>query len=173
MALTASAVILAAILVLVGATPASAVRYAGGMNKQVFCVQNPSVNPTWLAPINNGRNAWNNHASFPGSISNYSGCTSYLQVGSYGLGWFGLYSPLVTGYQYRIRLDSTNLNSHIKAKGYTFANVVKSTTAHEFGHGLRLGDHTNLTSRLMSGGRNRNVVTGPTTVEVNESNSYY
>ncbi len=24
------------------------------------------VNPTWLSAINAGRNAWNNHASFPG-----------------------------------------------------------------------------------------------------------
>jgi hypothetical protein len=163
----------AAALLVGGVAPASAVFYSGGMNSQSFCVQNPSVNSTWLSPINSGRNAWNNHASFPGTISVFSGCTSVLRVGSYGATWFGLYTPLITGSQYEIRLDSTNLNNHINANGYTFANVVKSTTAHEFGHALRLGDHSNLTSRLMSGGRNRNVVTGPTTAEVNESNGYY
>ncbi|WP_147794724.1 hypothetical protein [Cellulomonas sp. Y8] len=154
-------------------TPAGAVYYSGGMSSRTFCVQNPSVNPTWLSAINAGRNAWNNHASFPGNISVFSGCTSWLEVGSYGDTWLGLYSPLITGSQYRIRLDSANLNSHINANGYAFANVVRSTTAHEFGHALRLGDHTNLPTRLMSGSRNRNSVISPTTAEVNESNGYY
>ncbi len=102
-----------------------------------------------------------------------SSCSSWLEVRSYGDTWFGLYSPLITGSQYRIRLDSANLNNHISANGYTFANVVRSTTAHEFGHALRLGDHTNLPTRLMSGSRNRNAVISPTTAEVNESNGYY
>jgi hypothetical protein len=160
-------------LLVAGTSPASAVYYSGGMSDQTFCVQNPSVNSTWLAPINNGRNAWNNHSSFPGAISVFTGCTSLLEVGSYGLGWLGLYSPLITGYQYEIRLDHVNLNSHINANGFTFANVVKSTTAHEFGHALRLGDHSNLPTRLMSSARNRNTVTSPTTAEVTESNGYY
>ncbi|MEV0954203.1 hypothetical protein [Promicromonospora sp. NPDC050249] len=114
-----------------------------------------------------------NHSSFPGNISVFSGCTSDLRVGSYGDTWLGFYRPLITGSQYDIRLDSVNLNAHINANGYTFSNVVRSTTAHEFGHALRLGDHSNLPTRLMSSSRNRNVITGPTTTEVNESNSYY
>lgn len=169
----AALVATAVVMFVSSAPPASARYYDGGMKSQVFCLQNPSVNSTWLSAINNGRNAWNNHSSFPGSISVYSGCTSYLQVGSYGLSWLGLYSPLVTGYQYRIRLDSANLNNHIGSNGYSFANVVKSTTAHEFGHALKLGDHSNAPSLLMSSARNRNSVTSPTTYEVNESNSYY
>jgi hypothetical protein len=168
-----TALVATAALMLVGATPASAVYSAGGMNSRTFCVQNPSVNSTWLTPINSGRNRWNNHSSFPGNISVFSGCTSTLRVGSYGATWLGFYTPLITGRQYDIRLDSTNLNRHINANGYTFSNVVRSTTAHEFGHALRLGDHSNYPTRLMSSARNRNVVTGPTTTEVNESNSYY
>ncbi|GAB4086318.1 hypothetical protein GCM10028784_29480 [Myceligenerans cantabricum] len=154
------------------AVPASAAYYGGGMNSRSFCVQNPSVNPTWLSPINSGRNRWNNPSSFPGSISVYSGCTSTLRVGSYGGSWLGLYNPTVTGYQFDIRLDSANLNSHINANGYAFSNVVRSTTAHEFGHSLRLG-HSSASNLLMSRSRNRNVIQGPQTSEVNESNSYY
>ncbi len=51
-------------------------------------------------------------------------------MGSYGAGWLGQYTK--SGY-YTIRLDSVNLNNHINNHGYTFANVVRSTTAHEFG----------------------------------------
>lgn len=157
-----------------GAAPASAVYYGGGMRTQSFCVQNPSVNSVWLSAINNGRNAWNSHTLFPGSISTFSGCTSQLQVGSYGKGYLGQYSPGVIGYQFTIRLDSTNLNAHIQAKGYTFANVVKSTTAHEFGHALRLGDNKEgYPQLLMCHCRNRNNITGPTRADVLESNSYY
>lgn len=170
----ATALAAATALLFAGSTPAPAVYYGSGMASQSFCVQNPSVNSTWLTPINAGRNGWNNHPSFPGNISASTSCnTSYLQVGSYGATWLGLYTPLLVGYQYRIRLDSVNLNSHINANGYSFSNVVRSTTGHEFGHALRLGDHSNYPTRLMSSSRNRNVVTLPTLIEVTESNSYY
>nr|WP_154729419.1 hypothetical protein [Cellulomonas hominis] len=51
--------------------------------------------------------------------------------------------------------------------------MVRSTTAHELGHALRLGDHTDLPTRLMSDSRIRNFVISPTTAEVDESNGYY
>jgi hypothetical protein len=143
------------------------------MNRQSFCVKNPTVNSTWLTPINNGRNSWNNHGSFPGTISASSSCSNPLLVGDYGAAWLGLYTPTWPGLSYKIQLDHKNLNGHISSNGYTFANVVRSTTAHEFGHALRLGDHLDQTNKLMSGNRNRNSVMVPTTAEVNESNSYY
>ena len=142
------------------------------MNTQIFCVQTPSVNATWLNPLNAGRNNWNIHANFPGTISSTQGCLNLLNVGIYGQGWLGLYTPVIVGSRYQINLDSSEINSHVKAMGYTFANVVTSTTAHEYGHALKL-DHTPTSTHLMSHNRNRNVVTGPTTGEVNESNGYY
>lgn len=166
------AIVASAILVATAVTPASATYYGGGMNSQTFCVQNPSVNSTWQTPIDRGRNRWNYHPSFPGNISTYSGCTSTLDVASYGGTWLGLYTPLITGYQYEITLDSSNLNSHISANNYNFTNVVTSTTAHEFGHSLSLG-HSSSSSLLMSHSRNRNIITSPKTSEVTESNSYY
>lgn len=66
-----------------------------------------------------------------------------------------------------------DLSSRLDSNGYAFANVVKSTTAHEFGHTLRLNDLTSQSYLLMSHARNRNVLTGPATSEVNESNGYY
>lgn len=152
------------------AMPAKAVYFSGGMSTRTFCVQNPSVNSTWMIPINAGRAGWNNNISFPGNISEYSGCVHSLHVGSYGLGWLGQYSK--SSY-YTIRLDSVNLNNHINNNGYTFGNVVRSTTAHEFGHALRLGDHSDQPTKLMSSSRNRNQVMGVTTAEMNESNGYY
>lgn len=170
---TRAVLLLSLSLAFISVLPSGAVFYGHGMNWQSFCVKNPTVNSTWLTPINGGRNAWNNHASFPGSIWTASDCRSYMEVGSYGASWFGLYTPLSSGVRYRIPLDSGNINGHVQVNGYTFANVVRSVTAHEFGHSLRLGDHSNYPTRLMSSSRNRNAVTGPTTTEVIESNSYY
>jgi predicted Zn-dependent protease len=160
-------------LLLVGAVPAEADYSRTGMNRQSFCVQNPSVNQTWLNALNAGRNAWNNNPSFPGTISLFSGCTSTMRAGSYGQDWLGQYNPQTVGVQYQISLDSANLAAHIKRYGYTFANVVQSTTAHEFGHALRLGDHSDRPGRLMSSSRNRNTVKVPLSAEVQESNGYY
>jgi hypothetical protein len=156
-----------------GTAPASALYYPYGMNSQSFCVQNPSVNSTWLNAITNGRNSWNSHGSFPGNISVFSGCTSTLSVGSYPGTFLGHHSGQTAGTHYSILLDSPRLNAHINSNGYAFANVVKSTTAHEFGHTLRLNDLTSQSYLLMSHARNRNVLTGPATSEVNESNGYY
>lgn len=162
-----------AILVSVTAAPAKAVYYPHGMNWQSFCVKHQTANARWITAYNSGRAAWNNHASFPGHIRYDSSCTSYIEAGSYGGSWLGLYTPLTSGIRFRMRLDSTNIDSHVQAHGYVFSNVARSVVAHEFGHSLRLGDHSNYPTRLMSSARNRNVVTSPTTVEVNESNSYY
>lgn len=94
-------------------------------------------------------------------------------MGNFNTDYLGFYTPVSSGVRYNISLESGNIISHAQANGYSISNVVRSVTAHEFGHALRLGDHSNFPTRLMSSSRNRNVVVGPTTVEVNESNSYY
>ena len=133
---------------LTSTTAANAAYYSAGMWNNVLCMKPLTVNSTWASAINNGRNAWNNNSYFTGNLYHTQGTSV------------------------RIRLDSTNLNAHIKQKGYTWGNVVKSTTAHEYGHALRLA-HTTNQFQLMSHNRNRNTVTGPTSGEVGESNSYY
>lgn len=168
-----AAFVAACLLVVMGASPSSAVYYSGGMDTNHFCVQNPNVNSTWLDAINKGRLAWNQRSNFDGNITVYNACTHFLLVGTYGGTWLGLYSPLMPGWQYRIRLDSKNLNSHISANGYSFGKVVRSTTAHEFGHALSLDHPASQPSHLMSSSRNRNLVTQPKAAEVDESNSYY
>ncbi len=161
----------AALIVTTSSAPAQAMYYSGAQSSNNFCVKNPSVISTWADAINNGRNAWNNHSSFAGNITVSNSCTKLLQVGSYGLGWLALYTPGGST-SYNIKLDQTEIIAHLNATGYKLANVVKSVTAHEFGHALKLG-HESATNLLMSQGRNRNSVTGPKTVEVNESNGYY
>lgn len=160
-------------LAFTGAHVANAAYYAGGMKTQSFCVKNPSVNDTWLAPLNNGRNKWNSRSAFPGNISVFSGCPNLLKVGTYSGDWLGIYYPLIPGSQYEINLNSPKLNAHVKATGGNFANVVTSTTAHEFGHALKLHDIQSPNNRLMSHNRNRTIQVGPNAVEITESNGYY
>ena len=97
---------------------------------------------------------------------------STLSLAAYGDTWLGLYTSRIKGTQYTVQLNSKNLNVHYQSNGYSFANVVKSTTAHQFGHALHLV-HSSSSSLLMSHSRYRNIVTSPTTGEVTESNSYY
>lgn len=165
------AFICAIFLTLTTVVPANAAYYSGGMSSQKFCVRNPDAASNWINPINAGRNAWNNHSSFPGSITVSSSCSNKILVSAYGDDWLGLYSRNLLGVS-TIKLDSTNISNHVYLKQYVFANVVRSTTAHEFGHALRL-DHTTSSTNLMSHSRNRNVVISPTTAEVIESNGYY
>lgn len=157
---------------LTSTTAANAAYYSAGMWNNVLCMKPLTVNSTWASAINNGRNAWNNNSYFTGNLYQSSSCVSNTAVGSYGSDWFGYYNPITQGTSFRIRLDSTNLNAHINQTGYTWGNVVKSTTAHEYGHALRLA-HTTNQFQLMSHNRIRNTVTGPTSGEVGESNSYY
>lgn len=159
-------------LVCASLSSAQAAYYSEGMASQSFCVKLPSMNSKWNEALNAGRNAWNYHSRFNGKISAFSDCPNTLSVGSYGADWFGLYTPIVTGSQYTIQIDGKNLEDFIEAEGYPFTNVVKSTTAHEFGHALSLG-HTENARELMSHFRDRSVVTGPTNKEVEEVNGYY
>jgi hypothetical protein len=166
-----STILLAISGVLSSEMPASAIYYSGGMPSATFSIKPWNYNSTWQSPLDSALASWNATAT-PANLTKSSGAAATLTVSSVSDTWYGLYTP--TGI-WPFRSFTIRLNSRtISADAINVSNFIRSTFAHELGHGLSLGDNpTTSASSLMKHSRNRNTMYLPQSYDIAEVNSYY
>jgi len=161
-----AAPVAAALVILTGVAPANAWYYSGGMPYATYSIKPWNYNSTWTTPMNNALASWNAHGKV--NITKSSRAAAYVTVASYSAAWYGLYTPGTN--TFNIKLNSRTL----AAAAGVFANVSRSTFAHELGHSLSLADNPVTDSAsLMKHNRNRNTLYSPTSWDNACVNSVY
>jgi hypothetical protein len=165
-----SSMVLTAFLLIVSELPARATYYSGGMPSATFSIKPWNYNSTWQTPLNAALASWNATAT-PANITKSTGATATLTVSSTSDTWYGLYTP--TGI-WPFRSFTIRLNSRtISADASNVSNFIRSSFAHELGHGLSLGDNpTTSAPSIMKHSRDRNTLYVPQSYDITEVNGY-
>jgi hypothetical protein len=117
--------------------------------------------------MDNAWSTWNSSAKL--EIIKDSAVASTLTVGSYTWEEYGHYTYNTSGVR-TIQINSRTINRDAT----NFTNWVRSTTAHELGHGFCLDDNPSTTSAsLMKHSRDRSTVYVPQTYDWNDINTYF
>lgn len=168
-----SAVASLALVVGVGALPAHADYYSGGMPSRSFSVKPVGINDTWIGYLDTARGNWNN-AGAGTSVKRSSSAAATFTAGRYSSSWYGLYSPSgVRGINrtFAIKVNAATLQAD---SGSNFTKWILSTCTHELGHALSLADNPNTTkASLMKHSRNRASVQKPQSYDVSEVKRIY
>ncbi len=146
---------LAAAVIMVPASPASADYYSGGMPGKSFNVRVFGVNPTWQGHFNTARANWNNAPGGIGvSIGQTTTANASMTAASYSASWYGIYTPYNTR---ATRSFTIQINSRTLANDSPNLTAwIESTSTHELGHALSLADNPNTTAiSLMKHDRDR------------------
>lgn len=125
-----------------------------------------NYNATWQTPMNNARASWNASAKL--EIIQDSTVASSVTAASYSSDWYGWYT-------YNSGVRTIQLNSRtINRDATNLTNWIRSTFAHELGHGFCLGDNPFTTSAsLMKHSRTRSTVYVPQTYDWTDINNNY
>lgn len=160
------AVLLGCAVVVSTVLPASATYYSGGLGYGDFQIKPYSYNSTWQTPMDTAITSWNN-LSGPANITKSSGAWAWVEADSYPDTWYGLYTPYF-GY-FRIQLNSRTISRDAGTSAYFW---IRSTFAHELGHGLSLADNPPVTPSLMRHDRNRSTIYYPQSYDLSEAAQY-
>jgi hypothetical protein len=162
------------VVVIAGGAPAQADYYAGGMPGRTFSVKTVGINDTWVGIFDDARSRWNN-AGVSANIGRSSSAAATFTANNYSnQTWFGLYSP--RGERYADRAFGIQVNTYQlrQLAGSHFSEWCDSTTTHEIGHALSLGDNPNTSkASLMKHDRNRTTVFSPTSYDKSEVKRIY
>lgn len=167
-----TAAALAAALVFTSGVPAHAVYYDGGMPSSYFDFQANTVNSTYQTYFQQAAARWTQSAAQT-AIGRVTSSGNNMTAGNYSQSWYGLYTPYGTRgtRSFNIQVNSRTL---IADGGSNSTNWIASTSTHELGHALSLGDNPNTSqSSLMKHSRNRATVIGPTSYDTQEVNGIY
>lgn len=126
-----------------------------------------SYNSTWQTPMNNARATWNSSSKL--NIILDSSVASTVTAASYSADWYGYYTYYSTG------VRTIQLNSRTISRDATnVTNWIRSTFAHELGHGFCLADNPSTSSAsLMKHSRNRSTVYVPQTYDWTDINNHF
>ncbi|CAL9547258.1 hypothetical protein SUDANB121_04380 [Nocardiopsis dassonvillei] len=149
------------LVVALGAVPAHADYYSGGVGTTRFTVRYGAVNDTWIGFFNTGRSNWNNTTNTNISITRTTSTSvnRVMTAGRYTENWYGLYSPSGTraNRSFTIRINARRLSED---SGSNMTAWCRSTSLHELGHALSLADNPNTTRlSVMKHSRDRTRIT--------------
>ncbi|GAA1458777.1 hypothetical protein NE857_27595 [Nocardiopsis exhalans] len=149
------------LVIALGAVPAHADYYSGGVGTTRFTVRYGAVNDNWIGYFNTGRINWNNTSNTNISITRTTSTSvnRVITAGRYTENWYGIYSPSGTraNRSFSIRINARRL---AEDSGSNMSAWCRSTSLHEFGHALSLADNPNTTRlSVMKHSRDRTRIT--------------